>query len=81
MKNWAFLALVIAGFFIWYILQTRESFVPEFLEQSGVQRTADTASSSYSQQTNHMQKGTYQMEPIDGIETPFRVNMYTSYAT
>lgn len=79
MKNWVFVALLVAGILIWYTIRTRETFVPEFLEQSGVQRTAETSSSSYSQQTNHVQKGTYGMDPIDGIETPFRVNMYTSY--
>lgn len=58
----------------------REHFVPEFLEQSNVKRTAETKDSSYEQRTNHVRpNGAFEGGPIQGIETQFRVNMFNSY--
>lgn len=80
MKHWAFLAVLAGLALVWYLSSsTKETFVPEFLEQSGVRRTAETSSSSYKQQTNHMSPTPYPQEPIQGVETPFRVNMVNSY--
>lgn len=79
MKHWAFLAVLAGLALVWYLSSTKETFVPEFLEQSGVKRTAETSSSSYKQQTNHMTATPYPQEPIQGVETPFRVNMVNSY--
>lgn len=80
MKNWAFLGLLVAVGVMLYVLSGyRESFVPEFLDQRGVKQTAETSTSSYNQQTNHMKSTGYIDEPIRGIETPFRVNMVNSY--
>jgi molybdenum cofactor biosynthesis enzyme len=74
-------AMVIAGVLaVWYLTKkTQETFVPEFLEQGNVRRTAETATSSYAQQTNHVIPTPPQPEPILGMETPFRVNMFNSY--
>ena len=75
-------ALVIAGVLaVWFLTKkiTKETFVPEFLEQGNVRRTAETATSSYAQQTNHVIPTPSQPEPILGMETPFRVNMFNSY--
>lgn len=79
MKNWAFIAVLVGLAIVWYLSQTRESFVPEFLDQGNVKRTAERASSSYAQETNHFKPTLPQVEPISGVETPFRVNMFTSF--
>ena len=80
MKNWAFLGLLIAVGVILYVLSGyRESFVPEFLDQTGVKKTAMTSTSSYAQQTNHLAPVPYPQDPIPGSQTPFRVNMVTAY--
>ena len=80
MKNWAFLGLLIAVGVILYVLSGyRESFVPEFLDQTGVKKTAMTSTSSYAQQTNHLSPTPGPQDPILGVQTPFRVNMVTAY--
>lgn len=59
---------------------TREKFVPEFLEQSNVKRTADLQDSSYKQETNHIRPdGRFDAPAIEGLKSPFRVNMWDSY--
>jgi hypothetical protein len=75
-------AVIVAGVLLVWHLSTRkhkETFVPEFLEQGNVRRTAETATSSYAQQTNHVIPTPPQPEPIVGMETPFRVNMFNSF--
>jgi hypothetical protein len=75
-------SIIIAGvLLVWYLASstTRETFIPEFLDQGNVKRTAQTSMSSYSQQTNHVIPTPPQPEPILGMETPFRVNMFNSY--
>lgn len=81
MKGLAFVVIIMGILAVWYLSQqaTRETFVPEFLDQSNVRRTAETSSSSYEQRTNHFVPTRPQEEPIPGVETPFRVNMYNSY--
>jgi hypothetical protein len=82
MKDWAFVALLAAIVVIGYVLTTsKEGFVPEFLEQGNVKATSDTRQSSYEQKTNHFVMAPSKPEPIDGVETPFRVNMYNSFMT
>lgn len=80
MKASGFLAIVAGILLIAYLLtRTKEPFVSEFLEQGNVRRTAETASSSYKQQTNHFKMTKGPEEKPDGIETPFRVNIWDSY--
>ena len=79
MKGLAFLAFIVALLLAYYLTSTREGFVPEFLEQGNVRRTAETATSSYDQQTNHVIPTPAQLEAIPGVETPFRVNQYNSF--
>lgn len=80
MKNWAFLGLLVAlGAILYALSNYREPFVPEFLEQGNVKQTSKTKTSSYNQETNHFPKVHGPVEPIEGTETPFRVNMYNSY--
>lgn len=61
------------------MMKTTERFQPEFLDKSQVKKTVAVENSSYAQVTNHADFAPYSMGPIAGIETPFRVNQYTSY--
>lgn len=80
MNNWTILGLVLAALAIWYVLpKSKETFVPEFLDNSNVERTADRSGSSYVQETNHFKMTPSNPEPVPGTETPFRVNMYNSF--
>lgn len=80
MKNIEYLLVLFGIALVWWLSsQTKESFVPEFLDQTNVKRTAQTSSSSYAQQTNHMVPTPYPQDPIQGMETPFRVNMFNSF--
>jgi hypothetical protein len=80
MKNVGFIALLAAiGILAYVLMNRREGFVPEFLDQGNVKRTADTRTSSYAQQTNHFQMTPAAAEKLPGQETPFRVNMFNSY--
>jgi hypothetical protein len=80
MKGIEFIFIVVGVLLVWYLsTKTQETFVPEFLDQSNVKRTADNSSSSYEQKTNHMIPTSYDKDPIPGMETPFRVNMFNSH--
>jgi hypothetical protein len=75
-------AAVAIGLGILFIIAilNRESFVPEFLEQSNVKRTSERSNSSYEQETNHVRPdGSFSAPPIQGVESPFRVNMVNSF--
>jgi hypothetical protein len=61
------------------LLPKKEQFVPEFLDQGNVKQTTKTSTSSYAQETNHFKLTPPVPEPIDGVQTPFRVNMFNSY--
>lgn len=73
------IALAIAGVVIMYVLPKREGFVPEFLDQGNVKQTIKTGTSSYAQETNQFKLTPPMPEPIEGVQTPFRVNMFNSY--
>jgi hypothetical protein len=80
MKNWAFVAVLAGLAVIWYVLKSREGFVAEFVDRSNEQKTDQTRTSSYAQETNHFNMVPSQnLPPIGGIETPFRVNVYNSF--
>jgi hypothetical protein len=78
MTKWLLLvaALLVLGL---VMLKTTERFQPEFLDKAQVKRTVAVENSSYAQTTNHMNYMPVSMGPIAGVETPFRVNQYTSY--
>ena len=61
------------------VVLNRESFVPEFLDQANVQRTADLKNSHYAQETNHVRPDGRFDAPLHGSESPFRVNMVNAY--
>ena len=80
MKSWPFVAVLAGILIVWFVVnRVSEPFVPEFLDQGNVKRTADRAVSSYDQETNHFKMSPNLQEPIQGTETPFRVNMYNSH--
>ena len=80
MKGLEFILIIGGVLLVWFLAnKTQETFVPEFLDQSDVKRTADASSSSYEQKTNHAIPTPMQQDPIAGVETPFRVNMVNSY--
>lgn len=63
------------------MMKRTERFQPEFLDKAQVRKTVAVENSSYAQTTNHMEFAPYSMGPLQGMETPFRVNQYTSYVT
>jgi len=74
------LVLCLAALIAWVaITNFREGFVPEFLDQTNVKRTAETVNSSYEQRTNHVSPIHGPVVPIQGTESPFRVNGYNAY--
>ena len=79
MKNWAFVAVIVALAVIWYVLKPREGFAAEFVDRSNEQKTDQTRVSSFAQETNHFKMAKQDLPPIDGIETPFRVNAFNSF--
>jgi hypothetical protein len=80
MKGPQIIAICVGLVLIWAALsRNSEAFVPEFLEQSGVKRTASTSHSSYEQRTNHMEPTPGPLVPLDGTESPFRVNAYNAF--
>jgi hypothetical protein len=80
MKGIEFIFIIAGVLLVWYLsTKTQETFVPEFLDQTNVMRTAETSHSSYEQKTNHVIPTPYAQDPVPGTETPFRVNMFNSY--
>lgn len=76
---WVIIALAIALIVVMFVLPKREGFVSEFLDQGNVRQTQKTSTSSYAQETNHFKLTPPMPEPIEGAQTPFRVNMHNSY--
>ncbi len=78
MKQWLLLvgALVLVGF---VMMNSREKFQPEFLDRTQIAKTIAVEDSSFDQRTNHLDPAPFSMGPIHGMETPFRVNQYTSF--
>jgi hypothetical protein len=78
MTKWLLLA---AAFLVavLVVMKTTERFQPEFLDRTQIARTIAVQDSSYDQRTNHLNPIPVQRESLHGIETPFRVNQYTSY--
>lgn len=61
------------------MMKRTERFQPEFLDKAQVRKTVAVENSSYSQVTNHADIPSSSFGPVTGVETPFRVNQYTSY--
>jgi len=73
------LALVAIIAIIVILSKKKETFVSEFLDRSNEKKTSMTRASSYAQETNHFRPTPTEPEPISGMETPFRVNMFNAY--
>lgn len=78
MTKWLLLA---AAFLVavLVVMKSTERFQPEFLDRTQIARTLAVEDSSYKQRTNHLDPIPSNRGSIHGIETPFRVNQYTSY--
>ena len=73
-------AVAVGLMVVYALIKYTEGFQPEFLDQGNVIRTQETAKSSYAQRTNAVPvDGRFAAPPIQGIESPFRVNMFNSY--
>jgi hypothetical protein len=72
------LALALAVLVLYFVLP-RERFQPEFLDKTQVDKTVAVENSSYAQVTNHADPAPYFMGPVQGMQTPFRVNQYRAY--
>lgn len=57
----------------------REGFAAEFVDKTNEKKTDLTRVSSYAQETNHFKPVSSLQDPVPGLETPFRVNLYNSY--
>lgn len=57
------------------IASMREGFRPEFLDESGYEKTLESKFSTYDQVTNHFKKS-HREDPIEGVPTVHRVNQY-----
>lgn len=80
MKGLPILAIIVGIIVLWGILSRNlEPFVPEFLDQSNVKRTAQTRDSSYEQRTNHALPVEGPEVPIQGVPSSYRVNSYNSF--
>jgi hypothetical protein len=76
-----YLIFMIAMVVLVYIMLPgkREGFAAEFVDHSKERKNDLTRVSSYSQETNHFKPVASLHEPIPGLETPFRVNLYNSF--
>jgi hypothetical protein len=80
MKGVEYILIVVGLLAVWHLTQkTQETFVAEFNDTKNAERTAETSSSSYKQETNHLIPTPPLLEQIPGLETPFRVNMFNSF--
>jgi hypothetical protein len=81
MSSWAFIAILLGAALVWYVVSrsSREGFAKEFIDKSNDEKTEMTSHSSYRQETNSFKPTMAPPQPLDGIMTPFRVNMYNSY--
>lgn len=80
MMKWLLLGVAVLAVAL-VMMKRTERFQPEFLDKTQVRKTIAVEDSSYAQETNHADYTRYSTGPIAGVETPFRVNQYTSYVT
>ena len=80
MKDLSFIAVIAGVLLICFLVsRNREGFSKEFIDRSNEEKTDQTRVSSYTQETNHFKPTVPLYEKPNGMETPFRVNMYNSY--
>lgn len=66
-------SVIVALLLVVFILSSR----PVETESAGIDQTKP--SSSYEQKTNHFPMPNYSMGPIQGSESPYKVNQWMSY--
>lgn len=79
MNRWLLLLVALLALGVVAVRVTTERFQPEFLDRTQIAKTIAVEDSSYDQRTNHFDPAPYASGPIQGTQTPFRVNQYTSY--
>jgi hypothetical protein len=78
MNGWDFAPWILLILALLFSYGCIENFA-RFEDTSQRKRTDALVDSSYAQQTNHAIPQTGQYGPIQGIETPFRVNMHNAH--
>ena len=80
MDNWAFVAILAGLAVVWLVVSKyREGFEVSFLDKSNDKKVDQTRVSSYAQQTNNYKPTESAPQVPPGVETPYRVNAWTSY--
>ena len=79
MKGLEYVVVVALLLLLWNMVSTKEGFAAEFVDHTNVRRTHERSTSNYDQETNHVKPTLAPQEPIPGMQTPFRVNMFNSF--
>jgi hypothetical protein len=74
-----YIAMAIAVVALWFVMKSREGFAAEFVDHTNARLTDSNKDSSYDQKTNHMVMPAGPVVPIQGMESPFRVNMANAF--
>jgi hypothetical protein len=76
-----YVVLIVAVVILLGVLHmTRDHFSSEFPPNANVQKTDAMKNSHYKQDTNHVRpNGHFDAPPIQGVKSPFRVNIWDSY--
>lgn len=78
MKKILFLLLAVVLVYL-LITKSREGFAAEFVDNTNARNTASNKFSSYAQRTNHAVPVPGPDVPIQGVQSPFRVNMVQAF--
>jgi hypothetical protein len=79
MKEVSIIFFIVSLIVVWAVLSGREGYV-DFQDKSNEKRTSLLKESSYSQTTNHaIPNKKFEAPRIEGVETSYRVNMFTSF--
>jgi hypothetical protein len=78
MKGWDYVPWILLALAVLFSYGCVEHFT-SLQDTSQRERTDAVKKSSFAQQTNHSIPQTGQYAPIQGIETPFRVNKWNAY--
>ena len=78
MKN--IILLLVAVVVVYFLIaKSREGFAAEFVDNTNARVTAENKYSSYAQRTNHSMPVPGPDVPIQGHQSPFRVNMVQAF--
>jgi len=78
--NLAFIAMLAGLAVVGYVIyKSREGFEVSFVDKTNDKKTERTRVSNYDQTTNNFKPTNPLPEVPPGIETPYRVNAWTSY--